>query len=68
MTKTEMRSWMKRVREDLREAERLLRTYAHIEDCQAELYDLFADASGSAAELQNATAAVNPYHQYEDEG
>lgn len=63
MTKTEMRSWMKRIREDLREAEKLLRTYVHPEDCAAELYDLFADAAGSAAELQNATDATTQYEE-----
>lgn len=68
MTKTEMRRWMKRCRENLRDAEKLLQTYVRPEDCEDALYDLFADLSGAAGELQSATDKNDYDRRYDAEG
>lgn len=49
MTKTEARQWIRRIREDLRDAEKAL-----TEGNGEALVIAMQDASGSAAEIENA--------------
>lgn len=61
MTKTEVRSWIKRIREDLRDAERAL-----LDNDESALHEAMQDAGAASCEVEYATVRGMAHHVSEN--